>query len=98
MNRYFSKKYPEKAQLLNIKGIDKIAAMDIWFHFMQGKPYPSWLWSKSEAKSQECPEKDMNMLVTKLKLRREDIEYLLRKYPELMQEELKYYKPLEKEK
>ena len=34
INRYFCKIYPDKAQLLNIKNIDKIMAMDIWFHFM----------------------------------------------------------------
>ena len=45
-NRYFSKMYPEKSQLLNLKNINKVSSMDIWFHFMKDKPYPGWFWSK----------------------------------------------------
>ena len=47
-NRYFAKKYPEKAQLLNLKNIDKVSAFDLWYQFMLDKPYPKWFWSKSE--------------------------------------------------
>lgn len=48
VNRYLSKIYPEQAQLLNGKSIDKIAAMDIWYAFMLDKPYPREMWSKPE--------------------------------------------------
>ena len=48
INRYLSKIYPEQAQLLNDKSIDKIMALDIWYAFMMDKPYPDELWSKAE--------------------------------------------------
>ena len=43
-NRYFSKTYPDKAQLLNYKNIDKVMAMDIWFHFMKSQPNQNNFW------------------------------------------------------
>ena len=56
-NRYFSKIYPDKAQLLNLKNIDKVMAMDIWFHFMKSEPYPQNFWSKTPKVEKEIPEK-----------------------------------------
>jgi hypothetical protein len=46
INRYMSKKYIKQSQLLNLKSIDKVLAMELWFHFMQKQPYPTWFWSK----------------------------------------------------
>ena len=40
INRMFCKKYPEKSQLFNSKVIDKVSAMNLWYHFMLNKPYP----------------------------------------------------------
>jgi len=97
-NRYFSKKFPEKSQLLNLKGIDKVAAMDLWFHFMKDKPYPNWFWSKTETIKPDFPEKDFNLLLSKMKIGDSDLRYLLSKFPDIISEELKYYKSLEKEK
>jgi len=70
-NRYFAKKYPEKAQLLNLKTIDKVAAMDLWYYFMLDKPYPKWFWSKSEKKEDKpkVTEKDFKLLMKKLKIK-----------------------------
>ena len=45
INRMFSKKFPREAQLLNLKSIDKISAMNLWYRFMLAQPYPSWLWT-----------------------------------------------------
>ncbi len=41
-NRYFSKKYPHQALLLNLKNLDKSEMMNLWFEFMIDKPYPNW--------------------------------------------------------
>ena len=46
-NRFFSKRYPEFSQLLNISGTNPVVGMDLWFNFMKDKPYPQWFWSKS---------------------------------------------------
>jgi hypothetical protein len=97
-NRYFSKKFPDKAQLLNLKVIDKVTAMELWFQFMRDKPYPNWFWSKAEKiEKSDYPEKDFNLLLRSLRLKVDDLKYLLDKFPDVMSEELKYYKSLEKE-
>jgi hypothetical protein len=98
INRMFSKKYPEKSQLLNLKSIDKISSMDLWFHFMKGKPYPNWFWSKSDKEEKsELSESDRNILRHKLKIKEFDLDYLIKNHFEFIKEELNYYKKLEKQ-
>jgi hypothetical protein len=96
-NRYFSKKYPEKSHLLNMKTTNKSDGMDLWFHFMKGKPYPQWFWSKSPTDKPEIPEKDFKLLMIRLKLKDSDITYLVNNFPDFIKEELKYYKQLDKQ-
>jgi len=98
INRYFSKIYPDKSQLLNSKNIDKVMAMDTWYYFMKNEPYPKDFWSKSEKVSSELSEKEFKMLLKHLSIKREDIEYLIRNYPDFLKEELEYLKKREKEK
>lgn len=97
-NRYFSKKYPEKSQLLNDKLINKVAALDTWYLFMLNIPYPKWFWSKSESSKTkpEINEDEITQLMIELDLKREDIEILIKYYPKLIKEELKYYKDAKK--
>ncbi len=97
-NRYFSKKYLEKSQLLNLKTIDKVTGMNLWYHFFKGKPYPNWLWIKNETKEKsEISEKDYKLLLEKLKIKDLDLNYLIDNHLEFVKEELKYYKSLQKE-
>lgn len=96
-NRYFSKKYPEKSYLLNLKTTNKSDAMDLWFHFMGSKPYPNWFWSKTPTEKSEISEKDLKLLLIKLKLKESDITYLVNNFPDFIKEELKYYKQLDKQ-
>lgn len=93
-NRYFSKKYPTKAYLLNMKNIDKSTSMDLWYHFMSDKGYPSWFWSKSpKVVSEGFDDKDYKFLLEKLSLNKnEDLDYLIINYPDLIKDELKFYK------
>lgn len=97
-NRYFSKKYPEKSQLLNDKLINKVAALDTWYLFMLNIPYPKWFWSKSESSKTkpEISEDEITQLMIELDLKKEDIEILIKYYPKLIKEELKYYKDAKK--
>jgi hypothetical protein len=96
-NRYFSKKYPEKSQLLNLKVIDKVSALDLWYHFMLNKPYPNWFWSKSEkAEKSDISEKEYKLLLLNLKIKDIDLDYLIEHHIEFIKEELKYYKDLDK--
>lgn len=98
-NRYFSKKYPDKAQLLNHKNIDKVTSFDLWFYFMIDKPYPKWFWSKGEKEQKrEISESDYKSLLYHLKVKDLDLDYLVQQHPEFIAEELKYLKDLKKNK
>lgn len=95
-NRYFTKMYPEKSQLLNLKNIDKVSSMDLWYYYMLNKPYPRWFWSKSEKQKPVIPDKDFKLLIRKLNLKDLDVEYLIENHFDFISEELKYFKELEK--
>jgi hypothetical protein len=93
-NRYFSKRYTQYSQFLNNKNIDKVELINLWYVFMSNKQYPSWFWSKSEKRKNESLDKsDFNLLLQKLNLNKiEDLEYLIEHFPDLIQDELKFYK------
>lgn len=96
-NRYFSKKYPEMSQLLNNKTIDKVGAMDLWYHFMKDKPYPNWFWSKGETiEKPKVSNKDYQLLLKRLNLKEFDLNYLIDNHYDFIKEEIKYYNSLEK--
>jgi hypothetical protein len=95
-NRYFAKRYPEKAQMLNLKGMDKAAAMDIWFAFMKTQPYPDWFWSKSPKMEKDLPEKEYKSLLKHLEVKEQDLDYILDRFPDFAKEELAYLKKLDK--
>lgn len=98
INRMFSKKYPEKAQLLNIKSIDKISSMDLWYYFMKDKPYPAWFWSKSDkVEKSVLSESERKILRYKLNIKESDLDYLIENHFDFIKEELTYYKKLEKQ-
>jgi len=94
INRYMSKKYPEKAQLLNSKLIDKATALDLWHHFMKTEPYPNWFWSKGQkVEKAELNSKDFDLLFSKMDLnKKEDLIYLYENFPDIIEQELKFYK------
>lgn len=95
-NRYFSKRYPQKAQFLNLKTIDKATAMDLWFHFMKTQPYPDWFWSKSPKQEKAMPEKEYKQLLKHLALKEQDLDCLIDRFPDFIKEEQAYLKKLEK--
>ena len=96
-NRYFSKKYPDMSQLLNLKVIDKVSALNLWYGFMLDKPFPKWFWSKSEkGEKLEVSEKDYKLILRKLKVKPSDLDYLIEKHFDFIKEELKYFKDIEK--
>jgi hypothetical protein len=83
----------------NLKTIDKVSALDLWHHFIKDKPYPNWFWSKGEkAEKSEIPDKDYKLLLQNLKIKDIDLDYLIENHIDLIKDELKYYKDLEKNK
>lgn len=102
INRNFSKIYPDKAQMLNNKEVDKIAVMNLWWLFMRTQPFPAVFWSKAPEKASkpakgEYTEKDINLLIEKIGITQTEFNLLHLNYKGLLDEELKYYKKLEKE-
>ena len=92
-NRYFSKRYPEQAQLLNLKNIDKVVGMELWYQFMKNEPYPSYFWSKSEKNDKPAlTPKDYKMLLVSLKVKPDDLDYLIERHYDFVKEELSYLK------
>jgi len=93
INRNLSKKFPEKAQLLNLKSIDKITAMNLWYQFMLNQPYPNWFWSKSDkGDKSEISEKDYKIILQRLKIKDIDLDYLIKNHINFIKEELIYIK------
>lgn len=98
-NRYLSKTYPDKAQLLNLKTIDKLTAMELWFQFMKTQPYPDNFWSKSpKNENGGISDKERNTLKKHLRVDDFDLDYLIRRYPEIVKEELTHLVKIEKQK
>ena len=91
-NRYFSKKFPEKSQLLNDKSINKVASMELIRQYLIVNPYPSWFWSKSKKteKIKGYSDKEINLLMSKFDIKFEELEFLIYYYPDEVKEELKY--------
>lgn len=97
INRYLSKKFPEYAEKFNNKSIDKSLALDMWFLYLSDKidwKIFKWFWSKTPKKSKFLSESENKILIQRLLLRQEDLDILCQYYPDLVKEELKYYKEL----
>lgn len=96
-NRFFSKRYTEQSLVLNIKDIDKVMAMNIWYEFMRTQSYPSWFWSKSDKSEKEkVTNKEFLILKRKFNLKDDDIKYLVDNYFDIIKDELDFIKKLEK--
>ena len=74
--------------------------MDLWFYFMEGKPYPKWFWSKSEkAKDKsELSDKERLNLLNYLQVKPDELDFLIKYHSDEIKEELKYLKEIEKGK
>jgi len=97
INRLLAKRFTEKSQLLNLKSIDKVSGLDLWYHFMKDKPYPTWIWSKSEKEKGPVADSDYKLLLSKLKIKDIDLDYLIENNFDFIKEELNYFKKLEKQ-
>lgn len=101
VNRYLSKKYPDYAQLLNVRGGDFSMVLDLWWVYLKyhtDKYYYTWIWKTGTIKKS-----DIDAGVIKLIQKRHptmtvsDIEYAKEWYPVVFEEEVKYYQELEKD-
>jgi hypothetical protein len=97
-NRYYSKKFPQRSQLLNDKLTDKVSGMELIRHTLKDGPYPGWIWSKSEKKEKtdEYTDKEINLLMSSYNIKFEELMFLINFYPQTVKEELKYLKEANK--
>jgi hypothetical protein len=93
VNRLFSKMYPEISLKLNNKIIDKVSAMDTLFYFMATKPYPNFLWSKSQKKKEK-----EDGLHTYFGITKDELEHIKKYFPDEYSEEVDYINKLKKQK
>ena len=90
-NRYFSKMYPEQAQLLNLKNIDKVVGMELWYQFMKNEPYPKFFFFILDTKDKYVlTKKEYKMLLVSLKIKPDDLDYLIEKHFDFIKEELSF--------
>lgn len=94
VNRFFSKMYPEYAELLNSKNQDPVSTMNMWYEFQEGKEYPNWFWSKSnKIEKSDISDKEFKLLMDKLYINKDnDLLYLMNNFPDIIKEELKWIK------
>jgi hypothetical protein len=97
-NRFFSKRYVEYSNLLNVKNIDKVVAMDLWYHFMKTEPYPRWFWSKSDKNDKNIlSNSEYKLLLRHFFIKPEDLDYLINHHFDFIKDELDYLKKLNKQ-
>lgn len=98
--RYFSKKYPDMAQMLNDKLMDEILIMNLIYAFLSTKTYPKWFWSKNEKKAEKSLfiQKDLVSLQLKLDITTAEMEILTSYHSDEIKEEIKYLKSLNEDK
>lgn len=96
INRYLSKDFPEQALKLNTKGVDPVSAMDVWYNFL-GNNYAKNFWSKGSPKKKELSDKEIKWIAKNNgNIKKEDVLYLYNTKSELIKEEIKKLKELEK--
>lgn len=99
INRFMSKKFPEKSKLLNSKVINKVSAMDSWFIFMLTQPYPKWFWSKSTPNKQKesFSDEEIQYISKEFDINQQDIHILMTYFYKEMEEEVVFFRNLKKQ-
>jgi hypothetical protein len=103
INRKFARMYPKHAQFFNHKNIDKSTALDLWYYFFIKKRtigIPDWYWKKSSSKKEKNNikyNKDEIEFICKIHdLNLNDLNFLIKYYPDEIEEEINKYKKFHK--
>lgn len=89
VNRLLSRRHPGRAAALNSRHADKAAAMDAWYAFYEGRPYPSWMWAKKPK-----TDGDGREVAAEHQICEADMELLRALHPGELAEEQKYLKQI----
>lgn len=85
VNRLMARRHPAQASALNSRHVDKAAAMDAWYAYFEGRPYPSWMW----AKRQKAADDDWEV-AAEHQICPADMELIRALHPEELREEKTY--------
>lgn len=98
IKRYLSKSLPELMLKINSKNIDPISGMDLIYYHFYNKVYPEFFWSKTPYVKEVIKHtKDEILLMERLEVSYEELNLLKKYFTERLEDELKYFKMLEKE-
>lgn len=101
MNRKFARNYPKQAQFFNKKGMDKASSLDVWYDYFISKDVngiPGWYWFKLSAKKEKriLKKEEEEFLTEFYQIRKEDLDFLIKYYPDEVKAEVKKYKKFNK--
>lgn len=92
INRYMAKEFPHLSEQINSKAIDGDIVYDIWWDFFKVGNMPGNFWSKGAGKTKSLKNEEIKWLMTVNKLDKlEDLEYIMKFYPDRVREELKRF-------
>jgi len=101
MNRKFARKFPRHAQFFNNKNMDKSSALDVWYHFFikqRTMDIPQWYWFKLSGKKEKSllKKEEIEFFLEFYQIKRDDLDFLTRYYPEELAIEVKKFKKFNK--
>jgi len=101
MNRKFARQFPKHAQFFNNKGMDKSSALDIWYYFFikqRTTDIPYWYWFKLSNKKEKSilKKEEEDFFLEYYELKQNDLEFLIKYYPDELTEEVKKFKKFNK--
>lgn len=95
-NRFLAKRYPLQAAKLNHKNQNPIITLDLWRAFLEGQPYGNWIWDKTTKIKENLKKDEVEYLCRVWDLNPRDIKFLEERFPDEIDEELKYWKKQQK--
>ena len=101
VNRKFARKFPRHAQFFNNKNMDKSSALDVWYHFFikqRTMDIPQWYWFKLSGKKEKSllKKEEIEFFLEFYQIKRDDLDFLTRYYPEELAIEVKKFKKFNK--
>lgn len=100
VNRNMSKKYPAQAQFFNKKGINRAAAMDIWFLQMRNQlSVPYWFWAGKKTPKKNADLRDYDLYLQRLKIKYdmtdEEVHTIQSMHADWLVDEIQYLKHID---
>src|SRR5574343_241028 len=97
VNRNMAKKYPAQSHFFNKKGINRAAAMDIWFLQMRNQlSVPYWFWAGKKISKKNTDLRDYDLYLQRLKVKYdltdEDVHTIQCMHTDWLVDEIEYLK------